>query len=158
MPEHLLPKGDSPEDRQARVRWQIEYYFSESNLVRDRYLRCLMDADGWVPVVMLAAFPKVARERLDLGEIIEALAQSAALLVSSVVAHGEEATPEAMANQALVRKAVNWEAWPLSGAVFIGQEQKGSSPDSPAEPVAMSADGAEAAAVVAPNAAQQQAA
>jgi la-related protein 1 len=74
-PEHALPRGDSAEDRQARVRWQIEYYFSQGNLIRDKYLRCLMDADGWVPVVMLAAFPKVARERLALPAIIDALAQ-----------------------------------------------------------------------------------
>ena len=43
-----------------------------------------MDADGWVPVVMLAAFPKVARENLDLVEIIEALAQSPKLLDSDL--------------------------------------------------------------------------
>ena len=33
--------------------------------MRDTYLRCIMDADGWVPVVLLQRFPKIASENLD---------------------------------------------------------------------------------------------
>ena len=70
------PTGNSYEDRLGRVRWQIEYYFSNQNLVRDSYLRCLMDEDGWVPLVLLSTFPKVAREGLELRKVVSALAQS----------------------------------------------------------------------------------
>ena len=41
-------------DKQITVRNQITYYFSDANLSRDNYLRCLMDADGWVPLMLLA--------------------------------------------------------------------------------------------------------
>jgi len=111
--------GNSFEHRQGRVRWQIEYYFSESNLVRDTYLRCLMDEDGWVPLVLLATFPKVAREGLELSQVVDALTQSSEVVVSAVVADDEESSHEQITNQALVRKAVDWSRWPLKGATFI---------------------------------------
>ena len=76
------PMGNSYDDRAGRVRWQIEYYFSESNLVRDSYLRCLMDEDGWVPLVLLAGFPKVAREGLELQQVVDALTQSGCAVLS----------------------------------------------------------------------------
>lgn len=41
------------------------------------------------------------------------------VVVSAVVADGEEASAELITNQALVRKAVDWQRWPLKGATFI---------------------------------------
>lgn len=109
--------------RMARVRWQIEYYFSEQNLVRDQYLRCLMDEGGWVPLALLATFPKVASEGLAPTDMVETLKDSSIVAVSAVVTPGDEV----VAGQVLVRKAVGWETWPLSGAVFI-QPDGSSSP------------------------------
>ncbi|TKY57611.1 La-related protein 1C [Spatholobus suberectus] len=39
---------------------QIEYYFSDANLVRDEFLRSKMDEQGWVPVTLIADFPRVS--------------------------------------------------------------------------------------------------
>ncbi|XP_020959269.1 la-related protein 1C isoform X2 [Arachis ipaensis] len=37
---------------------QIEYYFSDANLVKDEYLRSNMDEQGWVPITLIANFPR----------------------------------------------------------------------------------------------------
>ncbi|RDY14602.1 La-related protein 1C, partial [Mucuna pruriens] len=39
---------------------QIEYYFSDANLVRDQFLRSQMDEQGWVSVTLIADFPRVS--------------------------------------------------------------------------------------------------
>ncbi|KAJ0913094.1 putative la-type HTH domain, winged helix-like DNA-binding domain superfamily [Helianthus annuus] len=41
------------------VRTQIEYYFSDQNLLSDRYLISLMDDQGWVPISTIADFKRV---------------------------------------------------------------------------------------------------
>ena len=38
-----------------------EYYFSAENLVKDEFLRRRMDVDGYVPVTLLIAFPRIGR-------------------------------------------------------------------------------------------------
>ncbi|KAL2966335.1 hypothetical protein AAZX31_16G110400 [Glycine max] len=39
---------------------QIDYYFSNENLVKDTYLRRNMDDQGWVPINLIAGFKKVS--------------------------------------------------------------------------------------------------
>jgi len=106
----------------SRVRLQVEYYFSEENLTKDSYLRCLMDADGWVPVMLLSTFPKVSQEGLELPQVVEALQHSTAVTVQ-----GTAAAPQ----QALVRRATDYARWPVKGAVFIPTDNCA---DTPLEP------------------------
>lgn len=40
---------------------QIDYYFSNENLVKDTYLRSNMDEQGWVPISLIAGFNRVQR-------------------------------------------------------------------------------------------------
>ena len=101
------------------MRKQVEYYFSSSNLERDNYLRCLMDKDGWVPIALLQTFPKVQQMNLKLQEIIQSLALSSELVVSSVVVTAADADSDTLAAQALVRKGDDWERWPMEGALFF---------------------------------------
>ncbi|KAF2297968.1 hypothetical protein GH714_006788 [Hevea brasiliensis] len=35
---------------------QIEYYFSDANLIKDEYLKSNMDNQGWVPITLIAGF------------------------------------------------------------------------------------------------------
>ena len=42
--------------------------------------------------------------------------------MSAVVTDGEDASPDVVTQQALVRKAVDWQIWPLRGATFIPAE------------------------------------
>lgn len=44
----------------AKIVSQIEYYFSNENLVRDTYLRKNMDEQGWVSASLIAGFKKVS--------------------------------------------------------------------------------------------------
>ncbi|XP_012828817.1 PREDICTED: la-related protein 1B-like [Erythranthe guttata] len=43
----------------SQILKQIEYYFSNDNLVKDIFLRQNMDAEGWVPIKLIAGFRKV---------------------------------------------------------------------------------------------------
>lgn len=63
------------------LRQQVEYYFSADNLCRDSFLRTHMDKDGFVPLALLAAFPKVRSLLFGAGG-------PQALAVISVALHG----------------------------------------------------------------------
>ncbi|KAL3123790.1 hypothetical protein niasHT_010003 [Heterodera trifolii] len=71
----------SPEQLRQRIRRQLEYYFSRENLVNDRYLRCQMDADQYVPIKIVANFPKVSQLSTDLDLIVDILKSSPQLQV-----------------------------------------------------------------------------
>ncbi|XP_049393958.1 la-related protein 1C-like isoform X1 [Solanum stenotomum] len=43
----------------TRIVNQIDYYFSNENLIKDTFLRQNMDEQGWVPVTLIAGFKKV---------------------------------------------------------------------------------------------------
>jgi len=47
------------------IRQQIEYYFSAENLCHDVFLRSKMDENGWVPLRLIAEFPKVKKLLTD---------------------------------------------------------------------------------------------
>ncbi|XP_015066413.1 la-related protein 1C-like isoform X1 [Solanum pennellii] len=44
---------------QTRIVNQMDYYFSNENLIKDIFLRKNMDEHGWVPVTLIAGFNKV---------------------------------------------------------------------------------------------------
>ncbi|XP_043719732.1 la-related protein 1C-like [Telopea speciosissima] len=60
---------------------QIEYYFSKENLVKDAYLKSLMDNEGWVPVHVIAGFRRVKAITSDSTLIVRALQPSAVVEV-----------------------------------------------------------------------------
>lgn len=50
-----------PIDLFRPIIFQIEYYFSSTNLCKDTYLRGLMNSNGWVPLSLLSSFYRVSR-------------------------------------------------------------------------------------------------
>ncbi|XP_017766146.1 PREDICTED: la-related protein 1 isoform X3 [Eufriesea mexicana] len=58
------------------LRNQIEYYFSEENLLRDFFLRRKMDAQGFLPITLIASFYRVQTLTTDVGLVIEAIMES----------------------------------------------------------------------------------
>ncbi|XP_003703258.2 la related protein isoform X1 [Megachile rotundata] len=58
------------------IRNQIEYYFSEENLLRDFFLRRKMDAQGFLPITLIASFHRVQILTMDVGLVIEAIMES----------------------------------------------------------------------------------
>ncbi|KAK0425049.1 hypothetical protein QR680_009005 [Steinernema hermaphroditum] len=73
-----LGAGASPSSEQLRqqLRTQLEYYFSRENLITDRYLRCQMDSDQYVPIKIIASFPKITQLTSDIGLIVQVLRES----------------------------------------------------------------------------------
>ncbi|KAK4429417.1 La-related protein 1C [Sesamum alatum] len=55
---------------------QIDYYFSDENLVKDSFLRKNMDNHGWVPITLIASFRRVHQLTNDIPLILESLKYS----------------------------------------------------------------------------------
>jgi la-related protein 4 len=55
---------------------QLEYYFSPQNLGNDKFLREHMDAEGFVPISLIAGFNKVISLTTDLQLVTEVLRDS----------------------------------------------------------------------------------
>ncbi|KAK8673312.1 hypothetical protein V6N13_111658 [Hibiscus sabdariffa] len=89
--------GPEPHDCQlhARIMDQINYYFSNENLIKDTYLRQNMDEQGWVPIKLIAGFKKVSLLTDNIQLIKDALQSSAVVEVQ-----GDK-----------VRKRIDWMRW-----------------------------------------------
>lgn len=62
-----------PADAMHLVLHQVSYYLSDNNLSQDAFLRDRMDAEGWVPVELLASFNRMKSITTDLRVIYEVL-------------------------------------------------------------------------------------
>lgn len=60
----------------AKIVSQIEYYFSNENLVKDTYLRKNMDEQGWVSASLIANFKKVSYLTDNVQLILDAMRTS----------------------------------------------------------------------------------
>ena len=89
------------------IKRQIEYYFSVDNLERDFFLRRKMDADGFLPITLIASFHRVQALTTDISLIF------AALKDSKVVEMVEEK----------VRRREEPEKWPLPGPPIVDYSQ-----------------------------------
>ncbi|XP_058777766.1 la-related protein 1C-like isoform X2 [Vicia villosa] len=74
---------------------QIEYYFSNENLVRDTFLRQKMDDQGWVPIKLIAGFKKVMLLTDNIQLIMDAVRTS-----SVVEVQGDK-----------IRRKIDWKKW-----------------------------------------------
>lgn len=74
---------------------QIEYYFSEANLVKDAFLRSKMDEQGWVPITLIADFPRVRQLTDSIPFILDCIKES-----NIVEVQGDK-----------VRKCDDWMKW-----------------------------------------------
>jgi len=69
-------------DAQA-IQKQIEWYFEDSSLEKDIYLRTQMDARGYVPATILAAFNRLKKFNITAREIVNASRRSKLLKVKN---------------------------------------------------------------------------
>jgi len=73
---------DHQEHLKDRIRAQIEYYFSVENLTRDEFIRHKMDAQGYLPISLIASFHRVQNLTQDVAMIITALKESKSVELS----------------------------------------------------------------------------
>ncbi|SPO40799.1 uncharacterized protein PSFLO_06281 [Pseudozyma flocculosa] len=78
---------------------QIEFYFSQRNLLGDFFLRQRMDSQGWVDIATVASFKRVQQVTTDLNTVRDTLLYSAVLDVD--------------VERMKVRKRFGWEAFVL---------------------------------------------
>ncbi|KAK4430345.1 La-related protein 1C [Sesamum alatum] len=60
---------------------QIDYYFSNENLVKDTFLRQKMDGEGWVSIKLIAGFKKVMQLTDNIQLILDAIQASSVVEV-----------------------------------------------------------------------------
>ena len=84
-----------------------EYYFSESNLLTDFFLRKQMDTAGYVSLTTVANFRRVQQLCTDLSMIVESL-QNSQLIEMKAPSGGAAAFSEIQ-----VRPRASPESWPL---------------------------------------------
>ncbi|VDM45703.1 unnamed protein product [Toxocara canis] len=91
------------------VRKQIEYYFSSDNLQKDFFLRRKMDKDGFLPLSLIAGFPRVRSLTQDLELIADGLRASEKVEISD---DGRKIRPRS-----------NPQQWPLSPATQTSEPE-----------------------------------
>ncbi|KAL2522217.1 la-related protein 1C-like [Forsythia ovata] len=94
---------------------QIDYYFSDGNLSRDHFLRGNMDAEGWVPISLIATFPRVQKLTPNIQMILDSLRASTVVEIQ-----GDK-----------IRKR-GWKAW-LQNSNSINTDSGSQPPDASAE-------------------------
>jgi hypothetical protein len=62
-------------DLADQIRKQVCFYFSDSNIVRDNFLKGKVaeNADGWVPLDIIASFKRMTQLSPDIEVVVEAL-------------------------------------------------------------------------------------
>ncbi|XP_062020465.1 la-related protein 1C-like [Rosa rugosa] len=112
-PAMFIPVAESPmPSLPSLIVNQIDYYFSDTNLIRDEYLRSNMDAQGWVPISLIANFPRVKSLTTNVQLIMDSLR------ASSIVEVQDEK----------VRRRNDWTKW-ISTTGRLASESGSSSND-----------------------------
>lgn len=96
-PGYFAPNTVPDTSSRLRIVKQIDYYFSHDNLVKDEYLKTHMDAEGWVPIELIAGFNKVKSFNKEIPFILDSLKDS-----NVVQVQGNK-----------IRKRDGWEKWIL---------------------------------------------
>ncbi|KXZ47077.1 hypothetical protein GPECTOR_38g314 [Gonium pectorale] len=109
------------------VRKQIDYYFSVDNLCKDIFLRSKMDDNGWIPLAVVANFNRVRILTLDWTLIVDAMADSPIVEVSS--------------DSTMLRARDNWDRWILPPQQRDLSHNPAAIKAAPAAPVGAAADG-----------------
>ncbi|KAE8720347.1 peroxidase 64-like [Hibiscus syriacus] len=76
MPPMFLPPDLQYQQLYTKILNQINYYFSNENLIKDTFLRQNMDDQGWVPIKLIASFRKVVVLTNNIQIIVDALKNS----------------------------------------------------------------------------------
>ncbi|XP_055324595.1 la-related protein 1 isoform X6 [Sitodiplosis mosellana] len=65
-----------PSSLKEAIRKQIEYYFSDENLQRDFFIRRKMDAEGYLPITLIASFHRIQALSSEIQVVLGAVQES----------------------------------------------------------------------------------
>jgi len=87
-PQSETPKPEENKSElpplEKKILRQVEFYFSDSNLPKDKFLMNLLPTDnGWIPIATIAAFKRMRSLTNDLNAVVDALRKSPSLLAVS---------------------------------------------------------------------------
>lgn len=69
--------ASSLSELESKIIRQIEYYFGDFNLVRDKFLKDIIETDqGWVPIDTMLKFQRLSKISSDASEILSSLKKS----------------------------------------------------------------------------------
>ena len=105
-----ISAGPAKEQILAAVRQQVEYYFSVENLCKDLFLRQRMDAEGWIPLPVIAGFNRIRMMTPEPAVVLEAIQGSAVVEVEAVGG----------ADGHRLRKMSDWQSWVMSASERSG--------------------------------------
>ena len=74
--KHVEPDETSQNRLLASAKFQIEYYFGQTNYPSDLYLQSYEGADGWINMNYINDFPKMKKFRLSVRDIFEMMKKS----------------------------------------------------------------------------------
>ncbi|GFY80409.1 winged-helix DNA-binding transcription factor family protein [Actinidia rufa] len=90
----------------TKIMNQIDYYFSNENLIKDTFLRQNMDENGWVPIELIASFKKVMDLTTNIQLILDAMRSSKVVEVEVEMQVGLVPFPRGK-----LRKRDDWRRW-----------------------------------------------
>ncbi|XP_055836749.1 la protein homolog [Episyrphus balteatus] len=101
-PEKEATNGNNASTLEGKIIRQVEYYFGDANLHRDKFLleQISKNEDGWVPFDVLLTFKRLAALTTDIDVIVDALHKSDEGLVEisedkkNIRRHPERPIPE----------------------------------------------------------------
>lgn len=93
------PLESAPVGIEEAIRHQIEYYFSEENLIKDNYMRLNMSSEGFLSIELISNFNKIKQFNVDIETITRAIEVSDKLDV---------------VDRKIVRPVIDPLRWPLS--------------------------------------------
>jgi len=95
---------EDPQELKEAVRKQIEFYFSQKNLAKDKFLTSKMDSQMSVPVSVIAQFGRLKQLTQDTEVIIEAIKQSEQLTLTENDTMVRPSTQQKQRNTIILRE------------------------------------------------------
>ncbi|PSR99561.1 La-related protein like [Actinidia chinensis var. chinensis] len=97
---------------------QIEYYFSDANLIKDEFLRSKMDHEGWVPIDLIAGFPRVREMTMNIELILNSLRASSIVELKCIQECNKECNK--------LRRRNDWRRWVCRSGHFSASSSSSS--------------------------------
>lgn len=126
-PAAVVVAATAPTKLESDIIHQIEYYFGDANLVRDRFLQEQITKDsGWVELSVLLTFKRLASLSTDVAMIVDAISKSDEGLVeihedrTKIRRHPERPLPEQNEDtrKEQFERTVYVKGFPLEGSVM----------------------------------------